>query len=93
MNFVTRIWVGTYADYRTRHFIQRTSCRPAGEGLFDVETNFSVACTPSETGRTQLCATGVYLDRVAVTADGASFLSKKVVTDSALVERFMVYPL
>jgi len=93
VTFVTKIWVGTYPDYRTRHFIQRTACRAAGEGVYEVETNFSVAYTPSDTGRAALFATGVYLDRVALGAKGATFLSKKVVTDNAVVERFMVYPL
>lgn len=91
--YVTKIWRGTFADYRTRHFIQRTACRRLNEGVFDVETNFSVAYTPSETGRAALFATGVYLDRVIVDESGAFFQSKKVVTDTAVVERFMVYPL
>lgn len=93
VTFVTKIWAGTFAEYRTRHFIQRTACRPLGDGLFEVESNFSVAYTPSDTGRVELFATGVYLDRISVDEEGASFRSKKVVTDTAVVERFMVYPL
>jgi 3-phenylpropionate/cinnamic acid dioxygenase small subunit len=93
VKFVTRIWVGTFADYRTRHFIQRTACRAVSAGVFDVETNFLVISTPSDTGRAQLFATGVYQDRVEMRSEGAVFISKKAVTDTAVVERFMVYPL
>jgi 3-phenylpropionate/cinnamic acid dioxygenase small subunit len=93
VSFITKIWAGTYSDYRTRHFIQRTACRATDDGLFEVETNFSVSYTPSDTGRAETFATGVYLDRVMVGADGASFRSKKVITDNAAVERYVVYPL
>lgn len=93
VTFVTKIWAGTYTDYRTRHFIQRTACRAAGAGLFEVETNFSVTYTPGDTGRSELFATGVYLDRVVVGADGARFRSKKAVTDTTVVERYVVFPL
>ena len=93
VTYVTQIWAGTFADYRTRHFIQRTACRPAQDNLYVAETNFMVACTPVETGRTELFATGMYFDRIVVDGDNALFLAKKVVMDSALVERFMAYPL
>ncbi len=93
VTFVTKIWAGTYADYQTRHFVQRTACRPAADGSFEVESNVMVAYTPSETGRAELFTTGVYRDRIVIDASGASFRSKKVVTDTAVVERFMVYPL
>ncbi len=93
VTFVTKIWAGTYPDYRTRHFIQRTACRQIDDGLFEVETNFSVAYTPVDTGRSELFATGVYLDRVRIDAAGARFRAKKVITDTTVVERYVVFPL
>ena len=93
VTYVTQIWAGTFADYRTRHFIQRTAVRPAQDNLYDVETNFMVAYTPVETGRTELFATGMYFDRIVVNSNGALFLAKKAVMDSSMVERFMAYPL
>lgn len=93
VTYVTRIWAGTFADYRTRHFIQRTACRHAQDNLYEVETNFTVNYTPVETGRTELFASGMYFDRVIVEGSDALFLAKKAVTDSSMVERFMAYPL
>ena len=93
VTYVTKIWAGTFADYRTRHFIQRTVCRPAPDDPYEVETNFLVAFTPVETGRTELFATGAYYDRIIVDGSDASFLAKKVVMDASMVERFMAYPL
>ncbi len=93
VTYVTKIWAGTFADYRTRHFIQRLTCRHAQDNLYEVETNFTVNYTPVETGRTELFASGMYFDRVVVEDSGALFLAKKAVTDSSMVERFMAYPL
>jgi 3-phenylpropionate/cinnamic acid dioxygenase small subunit len=93
VSFITRIWAGTYTDYRTRHFIQRTACRPLDDGLYETETNFSISYVPGDTGRAEMFATGVYLDRIAVGPEGAAFRSKKVVTDNAVVERYVVFPL
>lgn len=93
VTYVTQIWAGTFADYRTRHFTQRTAARPVSDNQYDVETNFMVACTPVETGRTELFMTGMYFDRVVVDSNDALFLAKKAVMDSSMVERFMAYPL
>ena len=93
VTYVTKIWAGTFADYRTRHFIQRLACRHAQDNLYEVETNFTVNYTPVETGRTELFASGVYFDRIVIDGSTASFLAKKVVTDASMVERFMAYPL
>lgn len=93
VTYVTKIWAGTYAEYFTRHIVQRTSCTASGAGQFDVLSNFIVAYTPTETGRSELLAAGIYEDRVVIDNDGAHFLSKKVITDSSFVERFLAYPL
>jgi 3-phenylpropionate/cinnamic acid dioxygenase small subunit len=91
--FITKMWAGTFQDYRTRHFAQRVSCSAVGEGVYEVESNFMIAITPADTGQAELFATGVYTDKVQVDENGARFLSKKVITDVAVLPRYMVYPL
>ena len=91
--FVTRVWRGTYQDYRTRHFLQRTSCKPSEGGGVDVRTNFTVMFTPEDTGRTELFAAGVYVDRIVTTGEEFVFHSKRAVIDSSLMARYLVYPL
>lgn len=93
VTYVEKIWAGTYAEYQTRHFIQRIACSAMQDNKFEVKTNFMVAYTPSETGRVEFFTTGIYLDSVYIDTDSASFLSKKVITDAAVVERFMAYPI
>ncbi len=93
ITYVTRIWKGIFAPYATRHFVQRTACRPLGEALYAVESNFLVVTTPSETGRAALFSTGIYEDCIELDAAGARLRSKKVVTDTTVIERFMVYPI
>jgi 3-phenylpropionate/cinnamic acid dioxygenase small subunit len=93
VTFVTKVWRGTYQDYHTRHFVQRTGCNAVSDGEFEVRSNFSVMFTPDDTGRTELFTAGVYVDRVALADNQAVFRSKKVITDSALMARYLVYPL
>jgi 3-phenylpropionate/cinnamic acid dioxygenase small subunit len=93
VSFVTRIWRGTYQDYRTRHFVQRTGCNADASAGLEVVTNFTVLFTPEDTGRTEVFAAGVYIDRVVPVDGGLVFLSKKAVIDSSLMARYLVYPL
>ncbi len=93
MTFVTKIWAGTYSDYRTRHFVQRTLCRQASADLYEVESNFMVMFTPADTQRSEIFAGGNYIDRIRIGPDGASFLSKKVVNDAPAVQRYVVFPI
>ena len=93
VTYVTKIWAGTYTEHRTRHFVQRTECRRAEENLFEVKSNFMVTYTSSETLRAEVLATGVYLDRIGIEANGARFLSKKAITDTHVLHRYLVYPL
>ena len=93
VTYVTKIWAGIFADYNTRHFVQRTECQALEGGLYEVKTNYLVVNTPSESGRAELYSTGFYLDHVEINEDGARFLSKKVIMDTAMVERFMAYPI
>lgn len=97
VTFITKIWAGTYTDYRTRHFVQRTACRQidgAGtDGVYEVETNFMILYTPADTGRAEVFADGVYRDRVRISGDDAVFLEKTAITDTPVVQRYVVFPL
>src|SRR3546814_13150745 len=44
ITFITKIWVGTFQDYRTRHFVQRVACEKDGE-LWRVRSHFSIEYT------------------------------------------------
>ena len=91
VTFIEKIWVGTFQDYRTRHFIERTSCKKVGDGLYAVETNFSILYTP-ESGRSSVQVTGVYRDEIAVNGEDAHFRSKRAVYDTTVLPRYIVYP-
>lgn len=93
VTFITKIWAGTFQDYRTRHFIQQISCSPTGNDEYDVVTNFSVLYTPDDTGQSEVLASGEYQDRVKFNGSGPRFLSKKAVTDTTILPRYLVYPL
>jgi anthranilate 1,2-dioxygenase small subunit len=93
VKFVDKVWAGTFQDYQTRHFVQRIECTTADNGLLQVRTNFSVAFTRSDTGRTDMLAAGVYHDLVDVSGQQALFRSKKAVIDAPLLPHYIVYPL
>ncbi|MCK9507314.1 MAG: hypothetical protein M0Q54_02655 [Pigmentiphaga sp.] len=93
VTFVTRVWAGTYPEYRTRHLVQRTSCQEIQEGLFEVESHVFVSRIPADTGRAELFTTGVYKDRIRVDEQGACFESKHFVMDTSILERYLVFPL
>lgn len=93
VSLVTRVWEGIFQDYQTRHFVQRTSLRSTAADVVEVRTNFSAFFTPIDTGRTEVLAAGIYLDRVVIEGDRALFLSKTAILDSALLARYVVYPL
>jgi anthranilate 1,2-dioxygenase small subunit len=92
VQYVTRVWAGTYEDYRTRHFVQRLSCVPRQEGLFEVETQFMVVYTTAR-GQSEVLAAGVYFDQVQISARGAKFCAKRAVLDTSVTPRYLVYPL
>ena len=93
VTFVEQVWAGTFQDYRTRHFIQRLTCEPLGEGRFLALTNFSVMFTPEEAGDSRLLACGVYEDEVLADESGVHFLRKRAITDTIVLPRYVVYPL
>ncbi len=91
--FVEKIWAGTFQDYRTRHFVQRVQARRVGGANVSMVSHFSVLCTPDDPGTTELLASGVYEDAVLLDADKAFLLSRRVVMDTALLPRYLVFPL
>lgn len=91
VTFIEKIWVGTFQDYRTRHFIERTNCKSIGKDIYAVETNFSILYTP-ESGRSDVQVAGVYKDEMAINGDGAKFRSKRAVYDTTVLPRYIVYP-
>lgn len=92
VNYVTRVWAGTYEDYRTRHFIQRLTCVEQQPSLLAVETQFMVAYTTTR-GQSEILGTGVYFDTVVITNAGAKFRAKKAVLDTVVMPRYLVYPI
>ena len=88
--FITKIWVGTFQDYRTRHFLQRVSCEPEGDA-WRVRTHFSIEYT-LDPQRTQTLAAGTYDDVVEIVDGEARFLSKKAIYDTTILPQYIVYP-
>lgn len=91
ITFVTKIWKGTFQDYRTRHFTQRLSCEKQGDDTFRVRSNYSIEYTfdPHATG---ILTAGVYEDVVVMEGGEARFLSKRAVYDTTVLPQYIVYP-
>lgn len=94
VTFVNDIWVGTFQDYRTRHFVQLTSCKRLDPMTVEMRSNFSVLMTPKDSGITQVLAAGEYLDSVRQANDGAlKLLSRRAELDTSVLPRYLVYPI
>lgn len=93
VSYITKIWAGTFQDYRTRHFTQRVSAGHLPDNTVRVRTNFTVIYTPEDTGSSEVLAAGVYEDVISLANGAAQFLSKKAVTDTSVLPRYLVYPL
>lgn len=93
VTYITQIWAGTFQDYRTRHFIQRVSSELLSDGIIRVRTNFTVIYTPEDTGISEVLSGGIYEDVVRLAGEGARFMSKRAVTDTSVLPRYLVYPL
>nr|WP_244959151.1 aromatic-ring-hydroxylating dioxygenase subunit beta [Novosphingobium marinum] len=91
--FIGEIWAGTFQDYRTRHFAQRVRATRRSDGLVDMVSHFSVIFTPDDTGISQLLAAGVYEDVIHLEEERATFMSRRAVTDTAVLPRYLVFPL
>jgi 3-phenylpropionate/cinnamic acid dioxygenase small subunit len=92
INYVTKVWAGTFEDYTTRHFVQRLSCMRNGDGLIRVHSNFMVAYTTAR-GRSEILVAGTYEDEVEVLGEGAKFRSKRAILDTVTTPRYLVYPI
>ncbi len=91
VTFIEKIWVGTFQDYYTRHFIQRTRCSQQSNNIYAVETNFSIIYTP-ESGKSDVQVAGLYKDEIIINGSGAKFKSKKAIYDTTVLPRYIVYP-
>lgn len=92
VKYVQQVWHGTYEDYRSRHVTQRTAWRLSPDGALFDEGNFIVSYT-GEDGRSGLLATGTYHDEVVLSEEGPRYRAKKVVLDTTITPRYLVYPL
>lgn len=91
ITFITKIWKGTFQDYRTRHFTQRVSCEQESETSFRVRSNFSIEYTLDPEASKTL-ATGVYEDVVVLEGSEARLLSRRAVYDTTVLPQYIVYP-
>jgi len=91
VSFVTKVWVGTYQPYRTRHFIQPLSCTTAGSNQYNVTTSFMIMMTP-EGGATKILTSGEYRDLIEIQGDKAVFRSRRTVYDADVLPRYIVFP-
>lgn len=90
ITFITKIWVGTFQEYRTRHFAQRVSCDRERDA-WRVRSHFSIEYT-LDPNRTQTLAAGVYDDVVEIVGGEARFVSKKAIYDTTILPQYIVYP-
>lgn len=91
VTFVTKIWKGTFQDYRTRHFTQRLSCEQESDTTFRLRSNFSIEYT-HDPHESKTLATGVYEDVVVIEGGQARFLSKHAIYDTTVLPQYIVYP-
>lgn len=92
--FINEIWVGTFQDYRTRHFAQRVHAERLADGTASVRSHFTVLYTPDDVGTSEVLATGTYEDVVQLAPDDGSRLkSRRAVMDTVVLPRYLVFPL
>ncbi|WP_321390653.1 aromatic-ring-hydroxylating dioxygenase subunit beta [Emcibacter sp.] len=91
ITFVTKIWKGTFQDYRTRHFTQRLSVEQESENTFRMRSNFSIEYTFDPQASSNLAA-GVYEDVITLEDGEAKFLSRRAVYDTTVLPQYIVYP-
>ncbi len=89
---VTKIQPDAVEHYQPRHFTQLVDIEHMGGVNYRVETHFTVNYTPADTGRTDVLASGTYVDEVIVNGE-ARFRSRKAVLDTNVVPRYVAYPI
>lgn len=93
VTFVTKIWAGTFQDYRTRHFAQRVQADQLDERSIAMRSNFAVFYTPENSGISEVLATGIYDDIIRIGGGAPLILSRKAVLDTSVLPRYLVYPI
>lgn len=91
ITFVTKIWKGTFQDYRTRHFTQRLSCERESDTMYRVRSNFSIEYT-FDPNASKILAAGVYEDVIVIEEGQPHFLSKRAIYDTTVLPQYVVYP-
>jgi 3-phenylpropionate/cinnamic acid dioxygenase small subunit len=82
-----------YEAQRYRHVIGTPIIEPGVDGLVAAQTSFIVARV-MHSGETMLFATGRYLDRIVLAANGdAKFAEKTVLLDSRQIDTLLAIPL
>ena len=89
---VTKIQPDAVEHYQPRHFTQLVDIKHMGGVNYRVETHFTVNYTPADTSRTDVLASGTYVDEVVVNGD-ARFRSRRAVLDTNVVPRYVAYPI
>ena len=92
VKFIEEVWAGTFEDYSTRHFVQRMSVEPDGADRCRVESNFQVAFT-TMSGESAILAVGTYRDVVVAEREEAVLAERRVIVDTNVLSRYLVYPL
>ena len=91
--YVTEVWAGTFQDYDTRHLTQRLSVEWVDDNVAKFVSNVVVHYTPEEVGVSQVLCVGQYHDVVDFSSGKPLFLHKKLILDTNVLPRYLVYPL
>jgi anthranilate 1,2-dioxygenase small subunit len=95
VSFVTKVWVGTYEPYRTRHLLQPLGLQCIGEKRYSMTTGFTIMMTP-EGGVTKVLTSGEYRDQIEIQGEGeqcrAVFRERRAVYDADVLPRYIVFP-
>lgn len=92
ITYINEVWAGTFTDYATRHFIQRTTLQALSDGIYRAETNVMVAYT-TDRRTSEILAAGRYEDEIAIAGGNALFRKKRAVLDTVTTPRYLVYPI
>lgn len=92
VTYIAKVWQGTFEDYQTRHFVQEIEAIHEDGNLYRVESNVSVFFTGDE-GDTRILASGIYEDLIRIEGEQAVFVQKRVVIDTFVPPRYIVYPI
>lgn len=92
VTFVTKIWDGTYQPYRTRHFVQRLSCKSQEGDVYAVTSSFLITMI-QDNSASRILSTGLYEDLIRVSSGGAQFKQRRAVYDANVLPQYVVFPL